>query len=175
MDSLAAMPYGLLTGPNNLYGYDPKTGKMYPLEKDGFGGYNLTTIMGGAEVVFELNEVIDHPAWQQGLAAILPTGQRAERGGGARHGDRHGRQGRAIRARRRLAAYVYRQTNNLAFASKAWKGMRLRPNETIHLEGPAVLNPIDEVPGVSTNGTAQGSLEAIEVLEMCGNQMPRTC
>jgi hypothetical protein len=36
------------------------------------------------------------------------------------------------------------------------------------------LNPIDEVPGVSTNGTAQGSLEAIEVLEICGDQMPRT-
>jgi hypothetical protein len=173
MDSLAAMPYGLLTGPNNLYGYDPQTGKLYPLEKDGFGGYNLTTIMGGAEVVFELNELIDHPAWRkvwlqyrrltgapkEVVARDMATGTE---GGDARY------------ARGRLAAYVYRETNKLAFANKAWKGLRLRPYETIHLEGPTVLNPIDEVPGVSTNGTAQGSLEAIEVLEMCGDQMPRT-
>jgi hypothetical protein len=34
------------------------------------------------------------------------------------------------------------------------------------------LNPIDESPGVSTNNTAQWSLNAIEVLEMCANQMP---
>ena len=31
MDSIAAMPFGFLTGPNQLYGYDPKTGKLYPL------------------------------------------------------------------------------------------------------------------------------------------------
>jgi hypothetical protein len=174
MDSLAVMPYGLLTGPYNLYGYDPKTGKMYPLVKDGFGGYNLTTIMGGAEVVFELNELIDHPAWrkvwlqycrlasapQEVVARDMMTGTEGDDAQYAHFG--------------RLAAYVYRETNNLAFANKAWKNFRLRPYETVHLEGPAVLKPIDEVPGVSTNGTAQGSLEAIEVLEMCGDQIPRT-
>lgn len=174
MDSLAAMPYGLLTGPYNLYGYDPKTGKMYPLVKDGFGGYNLTTIMGGAEVIFELNELIDHPAWRkvwlqycrladapkEVVARDMVTGTEGSDAQYTRSG--------------RLAAYVYRQTNNVAFANKAWKGIRLRPYETVHLEGPAVLKPIDEVPGVSTNGTAQGSLEAIEVLEMCGDQIPRT-
>src|ERR1039458_6219362 len=54
MDSIAKMPYWFMTGPNNLYGYDPATGKLYPLVEDGFGTYNLTTIQGGAEVVFEL-------------------------------------------------------------------------------------------------------------------------
>jgi len=41
MDSIAKMPYGFMTGPNTLYGYDPKTGMLYPLVPDGFGVYNL--------------------------------------------------------------------------------------------------------------------------------------
>jgi hypothetical protein len=65
MDSIAAMPYGFLQGPNQLYGYDPKTGKMGVIVEDGFGAYNLTTIMGGAEVVFELNDLIDHAGWKK--------------------------------------------------------------------------------------------------------------
>ena len=42
---------------------------------------------------------------------------------------------------------------------------------TSHLEGPAVLEPIDEIPRLSTNSTAQSCLEAIELLEMCGDQV----
>jgi hypothetical protein len=64
MDSIAKMPYGFMTGPNTLYGYDPKTGKLYPLVDDGFGVYNLQVIQGGAEVAFELNQLIDHAGWQ---------------------------------------------------------------------------------------------------------------
>jgi len=64
MESIAAMPFGFLTGPNQLYGYDPKTGKLYALENE-VGTYNLATIMGGGEVVFELNTLIDHAGWKK--------------------------------------------------------------------------------------------------------------
>jgi hypothetical protein len=172
MDSIAAMPFGFLTGPDNLYGYDPDTGKMYPLVKDGFGTYNLTTIMGGAEVIFELNELIDHPAWRKAWLQYCRL-TRAPKEVVAR--DMHsGREGEDAQyaGPGRLAAYVYRETNNIAFAKKAWSGLRLRSYETVHLNGPAVLKPIDEVPFVSTNSTAQGSLEAIEILAMCGDHIP---
>jgi hypothetical protein len=43
---------------------------------------------------------------------------------------------------------------------------------TVALKGPDVLEPIDEVTGLSTNSTAQNCLQAIEVLEMCGDKMP---
>src|ERR1022692_4106644 len=56
MESFAAMRYGFLSGPNSLFGYDPATGKLYPLSDDPFGSYNLQVIMGGAEVVFELED-----------------------------------------------------------------------------------------------------------------------
>jgi hypothetical protein len=39
------------------------------------------------------------------------------------------------------------------------------------MKGPDVVTPIEDVMGLSTNSIAQGCLEAIEVLEMCGDQM----
>jgi hypothetical protein len=39
------------------------------------------------------------------------------------------------------------------------------------LKGPEVVAPIADVAGLSTNSVAQGCLEAIEVLEMCGAAM----
>jgi hypothetical protein len=171
------MPFGFLTGPNQLYGYDPSTGKLYPLSPDGFGKYNLTVIMGGAEVVFELNELIDHPGWKKAwlqycrlnsapkdiVARDMTTN--AE-GPGARFADPG-----------RLSAYVYAQTKDPAYAARAWAGVTGGPNarqsyNPVALKGPDVIEPLEEVTGLSTNSTAQNCLQAIEVLAMCGDQMP---
>jgi hypothetical protein len=177
MDSIAKMPYGFMTGPNQLYGYDPATGKLYPMVEDGFGHYNLTVIMGGAEVIFELNELIDHPGWKKAwlqycrlmsaskdvVARDMTSGTE---GADARFADPG-----------RLAGYVYVQTKEAAFASKAWSGVtggRQRPltYATTAIKGPEALNPIDEVTGISTNSVSQNCLQAIEVLAMCGDRMP---
>ncbi len=42
------------------------------------------------------------------------------------------------------------------------------------LTGPAVLRPVDEAPGVSTNGTAQWGLAAIQCMALIGDTIPRT-
>jgi hypothetical protein len=175
MDSIAKMPYGFMTGPNQLYGYNPATGNLYPMVEDGFGHYNLTVIMGGAEVIFELNELIDHPGWKKAwlqycrlmsaskdvVARDMTSGSE---GADARFADPG-----------RLAGYVYMQTKEAAFATKAWSavmGGRRPTYMTTPFQGPEVLNPIDEVTGISTNSVSQGCLQAIEVLAMCGDRMP---
>ena len=171
MDSIQKMPYGFLSGPNQLYGYDPATGKLYPMVEDGFGTYNLATIMGGGEVVFELNELIDHAGWNTVWLQYcrLHTAPKAvvarDKSAGTQGEDgRYARPGR-------LAAYLYWKTKNPAYAAKAWAGVRI-PNLTARgLKGPDVLNPIEDVSGLSTNSVSQGCLEAIEVLEMCGDRM----
>ena len=172
MDSIVRMPYGFLSGPDQLYGYNPTSGQMYPLVDDGFGTYNLATIMGGGEVVFELNELIDHPGWHKAWLQYsrlhnAPKEVIArDKATGAEGSDaRYARAGR-------LAAYVYRQSKDAAFAKKAWSGVRLPRFATTHFDPPIVPSPLDEAPLLSTNGTAQGCLEAIEVLEMCGDQTP---
>jgi len=174
MDSIAAMPYGFLTGPNQLYGYDPATGKLYPLSQDGFGRYNLTVIMGGAEVVFELNELIDHPGWKKAWLQYCRLGSAPKdvvardmssgtEGADARFADPG-----------RLSAYVYAQTKEPAFAARAWAGgaYGLRNLNLQSLKGPDVLDALEEATGLSTNSTAQSCLQAIEVLAMCGDRMP---
>jgi hypothetical protein len=178
MDSIAAMPFGFLTGPNQLYGYDPATGKLYALE-DRVGTYNLATIMGGGEVVFELNTLIDHPGWKKAwnqycrLHTAPPEVVTADKSTGTEGADgRYARPGR-------LAAYLYAETKNPAFAQRAWAGVTGGPNRprggrytATTLKGPEVLNAIEEVTGIATNSVAQNSLELIEVLQMCGDAMP---
>jgi len=181
MDSIVKMPYGFMTGPNTLYGYDPQTGKLYPLVEDGFGTYNLQVIQGGAEVVFELNQLIEHEGWQKAflqycrlttarkdvVAKDMTTGTEGSDGSFAGAG--------------RLAAYAYAKTKNPAFVARAVSqlggagGPRRIPGgpyATRHVEGAEALNPVDEAPTVSTNSTAQNSLTAIQVLELCKDQLP---
>jgi hypothetical protein len=181
MDSIVKMPYGFMTGPNTLYGYDPATGKLYPLVDDGFGTYNLQVIQGGAEVVFELNQLIEHEGWQKAFLQYcrLTTAQKAlvakDMTTGTEGGDG------SFAGAGRLAAYAYSKTRNPAFVAKAVSqlggagGPRRNPGgpyATRHVAGPDVLNPVDEAPFASTNSTAQNSLTAIQVLELCKDQLP---
>ena len=46
------------------------------------------------------------------------------------------------------------------------------PYATRHVDPPEVLYPVDEAPAVSTNNTAQNSLTAIQVLELCKDRLP---
>ena len=181
MDSIAQMPYGFMTGPNTLYGYDPKTGRLYPLVEDGFGTYNLQVIQGGAEVAFELNQLIDHPGWQKAFLEYcrLTTAPKdvvaRDRKSGAEGADG------SYAGEGRLAAYAFSKTRDAAFLAHAVGQLRIgrgfrrftgSPYATRHIAGSDALNPIDEAPGVSTNNAAQSSLVAIQVLELCRGHLP---
>jgi hypothetical protein len=177
VESLNAMPLGLRTGKNLVFGYDPATGKLYQLS-DEAGVYNLATIMGGAEVVFELNQMLDDPRWHKlwlqycrlynaPKATVLRDMQTGTEGSDASFA----RDGR-------LAAYVYQQTKNEAFLKAGLDALlrtgrgygRARPVQ--HVAGPAVLNPVDEGLG-NTNGAAQNGLETIAMLGLVGDHLPR--
>ena len=173
VDSLAHMPLGLRSGKNLVFGYDPATGKLYQLSDDA-GTYNLATIMGGAEVVFELNQMLDDERWQKlwlqycrlysapkdVLVRDMTTGNEGNDASYVRDG--------------RLAAYVYSKTKNTAFAQAAVNtlvGGRRGAAAVRKVEGPDSLNPVDEGPG-NTNGAAQDGLETIMTLGMVADQLP---
>jgi hypothetical protein len=122
--------------------------------------------MGGGEVVFELNELIDHAGWKKAwnqycrLHTALRDVVERDKATGAEGADgQYARPGR-------LSAYLYRETKNEAFARKAWSGVRVPRINAQHLEGPEVVSTIDDAP-ISTNSVSQGCLEAIEVIAMC--------
>jgi hypothetical protein len=124
--------------------------------------------MGGGEVVFELNTLIDHAGWKKAWeqycrlhTARKDVIERDKATGTEGAGAQFARPGR-------LSGYLYTFNKDETYAKKAWAGVRIPQFGARKLTGPEVLLPIDEVAGLSTNSVAQGCLEAIEVIQMTG-------
>jgi hypothetical protein len=176
VNSMAAMPLGMRTGRNLVMGYDPATGRLSALD-DEAGTYNLATIMGGAEVAFQLSQMLDDPTWnrlwlqycrlysapKEMILRDMQTGAEGMDGSYARDG--------------RLAGWVYYKTGNEAFKAVALRsllehGRPARGGGVLrHVTGPDVLNPVDEGLG-GTNGAAQNGLETITMLGFVGAALP---
>jgi len=151
MQSMEAMPHGFRTGRNLLMGFDPATGKLTARDTT-LGSYNLATIMGGAELMFELNMSIDDPAWHKVWSDFC-----ANSGAGISQG--------------KLLAYAYSVTKDPALAQNAIASLRGgRGARGSRVEPPNALAPMDD--GTDTNGSSQSSLNAIAVLELCGDVLP---
>ncbi len=195
VDSLVAMPYWMQTGQMNaqsngrsggtqMVGYDVETGKLTvirdPVTKVPMpASYNLATIQGGAEVMFELVPLLGRKdfetAWLQycrighAPAEVLTKDKTTGNEGADASLVLTGQSGS------RLAAYAYAKTKNPAFAKAAIAGI-LGQGAGIaspHIvSGPDSLNPVNEAAGVSTNEAAQTGLQTIEILELCKDQLP---
>ena len=151
MQSMEAMPHGFRTGRNLLMGFDPATGKLTARDTT-LGSYNLATIMGGAELMFELNMSIDDPAWHKVWSDFC-----ANSGAGISQG--------------KLLAYAYSVTKDPALAQNAIASLRGgRGARGSRVEPPNALAPMDD--GTDTNGSSQSSLNAIAVLELCADVLP---
>jgi YetA-like protein len=182
IDALVAMPYWLKSGKNLVYGYDPKTGKLFLVSNE-VGSYNLATIQGGAQVIFELNEFLGHPGWDKMWLQYCRLGSapaevlRRDQATGLEGADGKylGEQGASSQGTPRLAAYAYWKTKNTAFAQPAIASLLRFGGGTLvttRIDGALALNPIDESARTSTNGAAQSGLSAIEILELCADQLP---
>ncbi|HKE59923.1 MAG TPA: hypothetical protein VKB46_24600 [Pyrinomonadaceae bacterium] len=205
VDSIMSMPFWLQTGQQNgpnpdlpggaigplrggggaqIVGYDIATGKLTairdPLTKTSLpASYNLATIMGGGEVMFELVPLLGREefakAWLQycrigGAPADVLTRDRTTGNEGA-----DGRYILAEQSGPRLAAYAYAHTKSPAFAQKAIDGLLRRSGGYANpklLTGADVLNPVEEALEVSTNEATQTGLTTIQILELCQDQLP---
>src|SRR5262245_21536086 len=176
VESFSRMPLGLRSGKNLLFGYDPATGLLHQLS-DEAGEYNLATIMGGAEVVFELDLMLDDARWRKlwlqycrlnnaprdVIAKDMSTGTEGNDASFIRDG--------------RLASFVYLKTKNPAFMKvgvnallASGRGRRNEANRKV--EGPESLNPVDESGLAGTNGASQNGLTTIISLGMVGDHLP---
>jgi hypothetical protein len=126
VDSFKAMPFWMRSGKNLVYGYDPKTGKLSQVSEQP-GAYNLTTIQGGAEVVFELNEFFENADWQKiwlqycRLGAAPAEVLRKDQQTGTEGADASyvGEMGGWGQGSPRLSAYACCRAKNPAFAKRA--------------------------------------------------------
>jgi hypothetical protein len=202
VDSILEMPYWLRSGVHNglnpdlggnkigplkgrgsmTVGYDPANGKLFPIpdpiEKQQVPVlYNLSTIQGGAEVMFELVPLLGRKdfenAWLQYARLGEAPGEVLLKDKATGAEGANGEYVEKAQGGPRLAAYAYAQTKNPAFAKYAienmsrWRGAAPKP-----LAGPDVLNPTSEALGVSTNDSAQSGLTMIESLALLGDALP---
>ena len=133
--------------------------------------------------MFERNEFLDHPGWQRmwlqycrlGNAPAEMLRRDQETGTEGADGRYLGEQGPGSQGTPRLAAYADWKTRNPAFTRPAIASLLRGGGGAVvvsRVSGPLVLNPVDEAPRLSTNAAAQGGLSAIEILELCRDQLP---
>ena len=168
MNTIAAQPKGFFTGGERL---NLETG-AFDISKDPqLNVSHLSAAFGLPEVCAELIELIDVPEFERAWLLYCELYNGSDELQKAALGESFGsinlQQGHA-----RLTAYAARRKNDAALAARAWaeltegrSGYGARQQfASNRIEAPAVLNPVDEAPGVSTNATAQWGLAVIECL-----------
>ncbi|HTS17688.1 MAG TPA: hypothetical protein VMP11_08955 [Verrucomicrobiae bacterium] len=172
MDCIAAMPKKLFSGGN--YGYDPKTGLLYQLH-DTVDIPHLAALMGGPELMMELTPLMNRPSWTEAWLQYCrylqapPDEQRKALGGTISSG-----RGPYFA---RMTAYAAFVNHDPVLAARAWTALLGRDPERARfawhrIDDANVPSPVDEIPRISTNDTAQWCLNAIELLQLVGSDLP---
>lgn len=192
VDSIVEMPYGPETGKPMAnpkaeaatVGFDNATGRLTaipdPVTKALVPvNYNLATIQGGAEVMFELVPLLGRKDFEKSWLQMCRIGNAsAEVYAKDKITGTEGADARFVVPRQsgpRLAAYAYAKTKDRAFAQKAIE-MLMEQGGGIaaphFITGPNSLNPVEEDASISTNEASQTALQTIEILELCKDQLP---
>ncbi|HSV26805.1 MAG TPA: hypothetical protein VLH60_02835, partial [Sedimentisphaerales bacterium] len=177
MKSIGELPKGFFTWDAT---YDPNTGRFTHHGGEGAGVSGLNAVFGLAEVCAELIMLTDVPGFEKAwldycrLYNADPAERQKELGA-------YFESGHLRNAHSRLTAYAAWRLNDPNLARRAWHEF-LGPDGTTserrarmttrRLEGSPALNPIDEAPGVSTNGTSQWGLAAMQNLALAGEFIP---
>ena len=178
VNNLADMPYGMFSGKGAAMGYNPETYTLHRLKNDDIGYAHLAVLMGGPEIAFELTHLLQDEKWDQlwlqfcKLYGAPKSAIEAEFGRSAKLGD-------PGHWYARLPGYYAWKTGDRSFAQRAWREFlhsganRFQTDFTMRkFEGASSLQPIFEVAGVSTNHTSQWGLNAIQLLELVGDDLP---
>ncbi|MFP1130616.1 Tat pathway signal sequence domain protein [Asticcacaulis sp. W401b] len=158
--------------------YDLKTGKFLG-EGDYVAISHLNGVFGVVEMSSELLSLIDEPlyrkAWLEYCRYYNAPNDELKALLGSVPGGRNLRD-----AHSRLTAYAAFHEKDKALALRAWSeffgkdgresdgGLKRR---TRRIDGRAVLRPLDEDPTLSTNGTAQWGLAAIQNMALIGDSL----
>ena len=175
MRTIGAQPHGFFT-TNVTMNID--TGAFAVAQSQAVAVSHLNAVFGLVEVCAELIQLIDVPEFRRAwldyciLYNATPAEQAKQLGSALRGlGLQQGHS--------RLTAYAARMNSDSVLARRAWQefahgagGQRSQGMfQTQRLNGPDVLRPVDEAAFVSSNGTAQWGLAAIECLALVGDAL----
>lgn len=158
MKSIKALPKQMFSGPGVL-GFDPATGVLsWEGDPEMEHTNHLMAIMGGFELMHELNEMFPDAAWQKAWLDYCAQYDKKTTN--------------AFRISR-LKAYAAWKLGDRELANEAWRDMMTYSKKTQHYEfreqqvtRPEVPSDITESPLTTTNDCALWSLEAIFMQEV---------
>lgn len=166
MKSIAALPNKIFTGPTVL-GFDPATGELsYEGDPELMNTNHLLSIMGGFEIINELNEMLPVKEWIDTWNDYTANFHRVSR---------------EVTNRKfpipRLAAHGAAWSGSEELKKEAWGYMlrgtkEMRPYTVNTIRRPEVASDRMEIPNMSTNGAATWSLDAIYMLEVIPDYEP---
>ncbi len=168
MKSIGAQPRGFFTGGSRM---NLTTGAFDIAKDDKVSVSHLSAAFGLPETCAELIEQFQVPeferAWLQYCELYNAPAEEQKAALGEELRGTNLQQGHA-----RLTAYAAYRRKDPKLAARAWSeftggraGYGQRQEFTSkRVEGPAVLNPVDEGPGISTNSSAQWGLAGIVCL-----------
>ncbi|MFB4268017.1 Tat pathway signal sequence domain protein [Nonomuraea sp. GTA35] len=172
--TIAALPNGWVQGGVT---YNLADGRFNPMTEKSVSVGSLSSVFGLIEVMTELIGLIDDQAvkakWLEFCRLYNATKAEQKEVTGADWGNLNLRQ-----AYSRATAYAARQLGDQALAKRAWQELRTghagypdsHPFGARRIEGPAVLNPVDEA-DLSTNASAQFGLAAFQCLALVGEHI----
>lgn len=167
MKSIAALPNKIFTGPAVL-GFDPATGVLsYEGAPEIMNTNHLLSIMGGFEIINELNEMLPIKEWIDCWNDYTANFHRVSR---------------EVTNKKfpipRLAAHGAAWSGSEELKNEAWEYMlrgtkEMRPYTVNTIRRPEVASDRMEIPEMSTNGAATWSLDAIYMLEVIPDYEPK--
>jgi hypothetical protein len=174
MQVIGNAPLGFFAG--GFY-FDIETKQLTPIPaKDTtspMGVSHLNAVFGLMEVCAELNQLIDVPEFKAAWLKYTRYYNAPDHERTAAYG-RQLRQGNLQQAYSRATAYSAFHSNDAELAKRAWQEFyrdQQHAPTTTRIEGPYVLNPIDEAAWVSTNDASQWGLAAIQNLALVGGAL----
>ncbi|MCC5835576.1 MAG: Tat pathway signal sequence domain protein [Opitutales bacterium] len=170
--------YGFFQG---VFGFDPDTKELLPATDRPSGDRiqvsHLNAVFGLVEVCAELIDLIEMPAFKEAwlkYCSLYLASEEAQI-------EALGRPLRGTNlhvAHSRLAAFAAVKTGRKDLAELAWNNFRSNEYrnqpaalESVRVEPPKVINPIDEATWVSTNDSAQWGLAAIQNLALVSDAL----
>jgi hypothetical protein len=177
MRDIAAMPHGFFSAER--MGYEPETGRLHNMAGDNIKASHLNAVFGAVEVFDELIALTGDKAFERAWVDYCALYSAPKEEQARRLGKPHGGSDVLVIGHSRLTAYAAWKRNDPALARRAWTefASAARPYPPFvarKVDGPATLNPVTEVPWVTTNDTAQWGLAAIQNLALIGDALPPT-
>lgn len=176
IDSILSLPYQLFTGP--YLNYDPATGAFGLVNgKATAEATHMASIFGGAELMFELNDQLNNPAWNQAWIEFCERYTWSSEDWKT-HGLTPPKIGAYPGWHARLTAFAADQKKDPETGVRAWYDFIIAndpggiPTVPRSYSGSVTLNPGQEMDWGSINHMSQWSLNAIELLELAGDQIP---